>query len=773
MPRPIVAPDKRRRIAQACDNCKRRKERCDGSRPCSICIRRRRESECHFSETPARLLRPQNNVNNHIGSPGDVIQASPSVHAARNRGGSDAPLPPPPSLQNNVALAGIPSLGAISNASPASVVTLSGNLSDTSQAEMAIDRILNASVDQRGARAIADSNSRPESVAPVPRLARLLRDTHGKFMYVGDSASLSFVQSVRRMVVSAIGDCDFTNDPLRHQIIETTPPTSTLLPDMSPLVLDLEECKQLSRHYLLATTGLIDLFDIPTYFRHLDNWVVNQTRDNDVKSSIFYMVLAIGAQVSSPDGDQTLAEKYFNRGRHMAVMTFTDAPSLLTIQAYLCITMYMLGACRRNAAFMQFGIAVRAAFALGMHKSSTHALFDETEAGARRRIWKGVRVLDIFLSASLGRPPATSDLSMEKDKDVVDETAQGLTSTDPFSSKVLALCDIFERIIIDVYMKKAVSTRLADSISGQYRDWTSDLPESLQLANLDSSEDDPEKLSKVLAASYIISSYHWSIILLTRPFLTFQIIKDMSRSGQNLEMSDQVDQSSIKTYADACVDSSLRCLNIAQTLMRYSSLPHRLPFIINSVCNSALVLGAATFADQDKFLPLEDGLKQGIHILNHFAQWDPHAVRYAQIVTYLQEATAQYIRQRSQRSMESRRSNVTRLFGTVGQQGAGAEQTLAAEQTQTPGLTPSVSDIGINESVQDVNVDPSLYTRPGLMTDLYSLTNNNNQDVLPGLIEGGFYPQGQAGAGILPDGSSYPEDAYYFMDQDLSMFGFC
>ncbi|THX06811.1 hypothetical protein D6D18_02757 [Aureobasidium pullulans] len=548
MPRPIVAPDKRRRIAQACDNCKRRKERCDGSRPCSICIRRRRESECHFSETPARLLRPQNNVNNHIGSPGDVIQASPSVHAARNRGGSDAPLPPPPSLQNNVALAGIPSLGAISNASPASVVTLSGNLSDTSQAEMAIDRILNASVDQRGARAIADSNSRPEFVAPVPRLARLLRDTHGKFMYVGDSASLSFVQSVRRMVVSAIGDCDFTNDPLRHQIIETTPPTSTLLPDMSPLVLDLEECKQLSRHYLLATTGLIDLFDIPTYFRHLDNWVVNQTRDNDVKSSIFYMVLAIGAQVSSPDGDQTLAEKYFNRGRHMAVMTFTDAPSLLTIQAYLCITMYMLGACRRNAAFMQFGIAVRAAFALGMHKSSTHALFDETEAGARRRIWKSVRVLDIFLSASLGRPPATSDLSMEKDKDVVDETAQGLTCTDPFSSKVLALCDIFERIIIDVYMKKAVSTRLADSISGQYRDWTSDLPESLQLANLDSSEDDPEKLSKVLAASYIISSYHWSIILLTRPFLTFQIIKDMSRSGQNLEMSDQVDQSSIKTY---------------------------------------------------------------------------------------------------------------------------------------------------------------------------------------------------------------------------------
>ncbi len=60
---------------------------------------------------------------------------------------------------------------------------------------------------------------------------------------------------------------------------------------------------------------------MPTYFRYLDQWVVDKARDNDLKSAIFYMVLAIGAQVSSTDGDQTLAEKYFNRGRYMAVMT--------------------------------------------------------------------------------------------------------------------------------------------------------------------------------------------------------------------------------------------------------------------------------------------------------------------------------------------------------------------------------------------------------------------------------------------------------------------
>ncbi|KAG9693171.1 hypothetical protein KCU76_g6171, partial [Aureobasidium melanogenum] len=764
MPRPIVAPDKRRRIAQACDNCKRRKERCDGNRPCSICIRRRRESECQFSETPARLLRGPRRGSANNTSPTSVSQTSPSVNASRPRAVSRGP---PPQQPNNGGPTNIASLGAPSDPSPPSI-TLSANLSDTSQAEMAIDRILNASVDQRGARATVESQSRPESVAPVPRSARLLRDMHGKFMYVGDSASLSFVQSVRRMVVSAIGECDFTDDPSRHQIIEPTPQTTMQMPDMSPLQLDLEDCKRLSRHYLLATSGLIEIFDVPTYFRYLDQWVVDKARDNDLKSAIFYMVLAIGAQVSSPDGDQTLAETYFNRGRYMAVMTLTDAPSLLTIQAHLCITMYMLGACRRNAAFMQFGIAVRAAFALGMHKSSTHTLFDETEAGARRRIWKSVRVLDIFLSASLGRPPATSDLSANRDKDVTEEVAQA-TFTDPFSTKVLALCDIFERIVIDVYMKKAVSTHLADSISGQYRDWTSDLPDSLQLASLDSSEDNPESLTKALAASHIISSYHWSIILLTRPFLRFQILKDMTRGSQNLEDAhDQVQQSSIKTYADACVDSSLRILNIASTLMQYSSLPHRLPFIINSVCNASLVLGAATFADQDKFLPLEDGLKQGISILNHFAQWDPHAARYAQIITYLQDATKTYIRQRSEKSLESRRSNVTRLFGTIGQQVGGAEETI---QDQNIELVPTANNADIIDPAQSNNIDPSLYTRSALMTDLYPLMNAQGE--LPGLIEGGFYAQPQPLPGVMADGSGYQDDAYYFMDQDLSMFGFC
>lgn len=56
-------------------------------------------------------------------------------------------------------------------------------------------------------------------------------------MYVGESATLSYLQLVRMMVDHVAGPCDFTQDPSRHKIMEnviTLPPnirTSPLLPD--------------------------------------------------------------------------------------------------------------------------------------------------------------------------------------------------------------------------------------------------------------------------------------------------------------------------------------------------------------------------------------------------------------------------------------------------------------------------------------------------------------------------------------------------------------
>lgn len=72
--------------------------------------------------------------------------------------------------------------------------------------------------------------------ATVYSQTRMLQDPTGRLLYVGDSATLSFLQLIRMMVESVAGQSRFTTDPRRHKImesqfsLESTTPRSLLIP---------------------------------------------------------------------------------------------------------------------------------------------------------------------------------------------------------------------------------------------------------------------------------------------------------------------------------------------------------------------------------------------------------------------------------------------------------------------------------------------------------------------------------------------------------------
>ncbi|KNG90555.1 hypothetical protein ANOM_001541 [Aspergillus nomiae NRRL 13137] len=606
MPKVTAPPGGRLRCRRACDSCKRRKQKCNGEQPCTICVQRHKESECHFSDKPARLLKPSE--------------------------------------------------------SSKDTMLLSERLVPTPQRQTAMDRLLN-SLEDRSANLEQQVVDDKDGTAPVPKVARLLRDGQGKFMYIGDSASLSFLQSVRRIVSSSIGRCEFTEDNSRHSMLEafqssSTTQTGPLIPPPSN-----EEAQQLARQYVLATSPLLNLFDLEEFHPRLANWIENPTGDEDTVSSIFYLVLAIGAQVS--DTNHTLAEKYFISGRQLAFSAFTETPSISTIQSYVLISMYMLGACRRNGAFMNLGIALRAAYAVGIHRKDANTLFCTRERRARERVWKSLRMMDLFLSASLGRPPATTDFDYDPHDGNTPGAQQRLQPEEQLSLTVVSLCRIFERILTEVYMRQVVSISVADSISNQHRAWVRNLPTFLrmQTERLDAAK----TLEDTLAAAHIFGSYYWSIILLTRPFLVFRVSQYVKNKSESSGLSEsKVNNSRLSLFADACVYSALRSLNVVDDLSLYSSLPRRLPFLINSVFNSAVVLGAAFFADYDNLLPLEEGLNKAEKFLGLFVPHDPHACRFFQIIKYLRGAVGEYVRRRNRQWMERRSKQVDQLFGEVG-----------------------------------------------------------------------------------------------------------
>lgn len=535
---------------------------------------------------------------------------------------------------------------------------LSEHLVATPQRQTAMDRLLNSLEDQ-GATMEHEAAEDKDGMAPVPKVARLLRDGQGKFMYIGDSASLSFLQSVRRIVSSSIGRCEFTEDNSRHSMLEAFQSNSST--QMRTLIdpPNNDEAQQLARQFLLATSPLLDLFDLNEFHPRLANWVENPTGDEDTVSSIFYLVLAIGAQVSSTD--QSTAEQYFLSGRQLAFAAFTETPSISTIQSYILITMYMLGACRRNGAFMNLGIALRAAYAVGIHRKEANVLFCTRERRARERVWKSLRMMDLFLSASLGRPPATSDFDCDPRQDMFPaEDQQRLQPDEQLSLTVVWLCRIFERILTEVYMRQVVSISVAEAVSNQHRAWVRNVPAFLQMQT---EQNGTKTLEGTLAAAHVFGSYYWSIILLTRPFLIYRVAQYVKSKNESTGLSES---NRIALFSDACVYSALRGLNIIDELAQHKNLPRRLPFLMNSVFNSAVVLGAAFFGDYDNLLPLQEGMNKAEKFLELFATHDPHACRYFQIIKYLRGAVAEYVRRRNRQWMERRSRQVDQLFGQVG-----------------------------------------------------------------------------------------------------------
>lgn len=684
MPRASTpAGSSRLRCRRACDSCKRRKQKCNGEQPCTICVQRHKEAECHFSDKPARLLQPN-------GTKETMLLSEQMVTTPQRQTAMDHLLN---SLEDRSAS-----------------MELEQQKRRKDQRRQHQQHNQQQQQQQQRQRQVSRED-KDGTAAPVPKVARLLRDGQGKFMYIGDSASLSFLQSMRRIVAAAIGQCEFTEDSSRHSMLEAFQSNPSVQAGPLETPPENDEAQRLAGQYVLATSPLLDLFDLQEFHPRLANWVQNPRGDEDTVSSIFYLVLAIGAQVSNTN--QTVPEQYFASGRQLAFSAFTETPSLYTIQSYVLISMYMLGACRRNGAFMNLGIALRAAYAVGIHRKDANALFCGRERRARERVWKSLRMMDLFLSASLGRPPATSDIDHDLREDAVPSDEQQPPAPDQLSVAVITLSRIFERILTDVYMKQVISIQVAETISNQHRAWVRSLPSFLrvQTEHLDS-----KTLEGSLAAAHVFGSYYWSIILLTRPFLTYRVSQYVKNRGAPSDT--RANNSRIALFADACVYSALRGLDIVDDLAKFTSLPLRLPFLINSVFNSAIVLGAAFFADYDNLLPLEDGMNKAEKFLELFVPHDPHAYRFFQIIRYLHAAVREYTSRRSRQWMERRSRQVDQLFGQVVPDDTSQSKSPTPTATATAtAASPALNPVHQNPTQQPHDLTPhpddvwdSLYT---------------------------------------------------------------
>ncbi len=560
----------RTRVANACDLCKLRKIKCSGAQPCGYCVRRRQADNCRYT-APRRRPRPRSDDLADISvqdraSPSSSAQSMPSIHSRQH----SLQLSHQLSRQHSNQSPHHPTLTPTPTPRPSHPVPAVASPSPGTVLLAPTATTLHPTPDRQARDTVFVALEEHEETE-VPREARLLCDAQGKLVFIGDCAPLSFFQTVRRLVTGMVDANAFAPETSGYTALENVYSRSFASggSGADPPAVKVPISHAVSA-YLDVTAGLIDLFDNNRLADDITSWA-EDTRPRDktpqVSTAVKYLVLAIGCQKS----DELLAQQYFDYARNLAFASLGGNLGVASVQVFILITFYSLGACQINGAFLFFGIAARAAYSIGIHRTAVNARFGPKVHRQRDRLWKSLRVLDLFLSTSMGRPPATSDFDCTVPYRAQDETGHEEFDLLNASAQIFL---VTEAIVLEVYSRRKISPRLTEGISRELREWSTRWLHRLKdvIAGT-SSENQP---GMVNGACQILSSYYYAVILVSRPFLMVELHRRLSEVSSSAGAS----MTGKSKLADACIDAAILMVEPVQSLIERGWMTRRAPVIV-------------------------------------------------------------------------------------------------------------------------------------------------------------------------------------------------
>ncbi|KAH8815900.1 fungal-specific transcription factor domain-containing protein [Xylogone sp. PMI_703] len=460
------------------------------------------------------------------------------------------------------------------------------------------------------------------------------------------------------IIENAAGPSPFTSDPGRHRIVE---PIITLPVDLcqTHLLPDKETANVLVQSYFINTNGLLEVFDRNEFIHTLETCYADPLSVDPSWLCLLHLTFAIGLVMAAPapgTPEDAVIQKlkagsidrsyafYLNAKRlsDPLAVGFEDA-GFWSIQALVLMTVYMLAISKRNTAYAYYGMAVRSAFALGLHKEETMLIFSSPDQTVRRNLWRTLFILDRFLSASLGRPTAIHEDDCSGDTLIPDaKQSKPEQDTLPTVANIRATnlqglqasvrtCHTIGLILQKVYSKRKISTKLAQEIAEQCKGWGQALDPTLRA-----------RQPKVVNASQGIAILHanlfhyHSIILLTRPFFVFLLSKEKKEGSQKQKRS-----SRMESFAEACVRTSGRSIALVQRAYEAQYLPRRNPFILYFLFAAALITLSNQFSPVARDPTANVSIHAAINIMKYFSAEDEQAGRLLDILVCFYDVVRQ------------------------------------------------------------------------------------------------------------------------------------
>ncbi|KAL4746513.1 hypothetical protein BDW72DRAFT_197594 [Aspergillus terricola var. indicus] len=594
MPRPKVLPANRLRAPEACLACRASKKRCSGTFPCSKCVRNGRADTC----VPFRR-------STTASSPRPINDAYKVISPDAGR--------------------------RIRNTSTISAARLPQ-----------IRPALNGT-----------------SGAPHKTHSRMLRSRQGERVYIGRAASLSFLQLLRDTVTQHIGPSQFSHNVTKEDMLETDTPDdipASFQDDVRP-----QEEEAYLRVYHIATSGFINVLSDSEARQILGTMPPTNETPNKKMAALRDIMIAIGAQSSKNDLSPAImrAERFFfKRAQQCAFAGMLENPSMDLIRLFILLSFYMLGACRRNAAFMYLGVAARAAAALGLHLTAVTP-FDADEQQKRQAIF--VSGHNLLVSSILGRPPATANLHSEP-ADI--ESAPPIGAGDDSLVASYNMTRILDEIVSQLYNEKAASAEVAESLLDKLKQWSNDLPESL----LSSPSTPQERLAAqehIIGSLHIACAYHFAVIIVTRPFMIQVLGVRLARLHQDspgmIQDDTLLEDPAHMRLANACVESALYMIQTCLEVHQSRLLLGNMCILKALVFAAALIPGFSMFSQKELDSTLEEAFTGALEILRVLSQQSAQAAHYFEILNLLRNAIDEQ-RQRLRENPPPDKKYVSKLF---------------------------------------------------------------------------------------------------------------
>jgi hypothetical protein len=135
------------------------------------------------------------------------------------------------------------------------------------------------------------------------------------------------------------------------------------------------------------TSGIIYVISNSEAEQLLQGLSTPEIRNSSTKLALANLIIAIGAQCSKTESTTVQAESFFfARGQQQGFAGMLEDPNLDLVRAFLLMSFYMLGACRRNAAFMYLGVATQAAVAIGLHSKDSYSSLTTNQHSKRYQV---------------------------------------------------------------------------------------------------------------------------------------------------------------------------------------------------------------------------------------------------------------------------------------------------------------------------------------------------------------------------------------------------